>query len=174
MSDLYRSPYEAYPFLCDKPDDLRCDFEILTDRAASETGLLCSLVTDETLKAELLAVCELIYHCNPSLRTKVTVTREELVWLEACTKRLKEETSGRCERFVLTQGSQAGCAAHLLRVRCKELVRMLYRWRYAGHEVEPLLFDFINLLSGYFFVLAMKLNALDGVDEIPYVSRNYF
>ena len=40
--------------------------------------------------------------------------------------------------------------------------------------MSPLLFDFINLLSGYFFVLAMKLNALDGVDEIPYISRNYF
>ena len=28
---LYRSPYEAYPFLCDAGEDLRCDFELLTD-----------------------------------------------------------------------------------------------------------------------------------------------
>ncbi len=27
---LYRSPYEAYPFLCDADDDLRCDFELAT------------------------------------------------------------------------------------------------------------------------------------------------
>ena len=39
----YRSPYEAYPFLSDAKDDLRCDFEILTDRMASMTGLLASL-----------------------------------------------------------------------------------------------------------------------------------
>ena len=29
---LYRSPYEAYPFLADADEDLRCDFEILTDK----------------------------------------------------------------------------------------------------------------------------------------------
>ena len=26
---LYRSPYEAYPFLSDADGDLRCDYEIL-------------------------------------------------------------------------------------------------------------------------------------------------
>ena len=36
---VYRSPYEAYPFLADAPEDLRCDFEIMTDRMSSETGL---------------------------------------------------------------------------------------------------------------------------------------
>ena len=44
----YRSPYEAYPFLCDPDDDLRCDFEIATDRMASRAGLLAALlVSDE-------------------------------------------------------------------------------------------------------------------------------
>lgn len=51
---LYRSPYEAYPFLCDAGEDLRCDFELLTDEMASRTGLLRAQVKDEALKAELL------------------------------------------------------------------------------------------------------------------------
>lgn len=38
--ELYRSPYEAYPFLSDESDDLRCDFELLTDAMSSRTGLL--------------------------------------------------------------------------------------------------------------------------------------
>ena len=29
--ELYRSLYEAYPFLSDSGGDLRCDFELLTD-----------------------------------------------------------------------------------------------------------------------------------------------
>ena len=74
---LYRSPYEAYPFLCDAGEDLRCDFELLTDEMASRTGLLRAQVKDEALKAELLWVCELIYHMNPTLRTRLTVTEEE-------------------------------------------------------------------------------------------------
>ena len=173
MNELYKSPYEAYPFLSDPAEDLRCDFEILTDKAASLTGLLRACVEDTTLKTELLKVCELIYHANPSLRTRVTITREEVAWLESCTRRLREETAARCEKFVLTQGSPRGCVAHLLRVSGKELVRLLYHWDQAGHPVDPLLYDFINLLSGYFFGLALKLNELDGVEEIPFVSRNY-
>ena len=173
MSDLYRSPYEAYPFLCDAADDLRCDFEIMTDKAASLTGLLRAMVKDEALKAELLIVCELIYHANPTLRTRMTVTGEEVAWLEERARTLREETAGRCKKFVLTQGSEAGCVAHVLRVLGKELTRLLYRWDQAGHPVEPLLYDFTNLLSGYFFALSLKINELDGVEEIPYTSRNY-
>ena len=62
---IYRSPYEAYPFLCDADDDLRCDFELLTDELASGAGLLRSQITQPPLADELLWVCELIYHMNP-------------------------------------------------------------------------------------------------------------
>ena len=55
----YRSPYEAYPFLCDEDDDLRCDFELLTDELASGAGLLRSRITEQTLTDELLWVCEI-------------------------------------------------------------------------------------------------------------------
>ena len=47
---IYRSPYEAYPFLADPSEDFRCDFEILTDRISSETGLLRSIIRDEILR----------------------------------------------------------------------------------------------------------------------------
>lgn len=40
MKKIYRSPYEAYPFLADEARKYDCDFEILTDEIASLTGLL--------------------------------------------------------------------------------------------------------------------------------------
>jgi cob(I)alamin adenosyltransferase len=52
-------------------------------------------------------------------------------------------------------------------------VRLLYRYNDQGHDVDPLLYDFVNLLSGYFFFLALRLNALNGTKEIAYTSRNY-
>ena len=207
--DLYRSPYEAYPFLCDESDDLRCDFELITDGMASLTGLLRAQVEDEDLREELLWICELIYHMNPTLRTFFSVTDEELARLQAAVERLTAECTGRCELFVLTQGCQAACTAHVLRVRAKELVRLrdqcagrcerfvltqgcqaactahilrvdgkrlvrlIYRHLRQGRQVPPGLLDGANLLSGYFFQLALKLNMLAGVDEIPYQSRNY-
>ncbi|MEI7885252.1 MAG: ATP--cob(I)alamin adenosyltransferase [Clostridia bacterium] len=170
---LYRSKYEAYPFLCDQPEDLRCDFEILTDEIACQIGLLHALVKNEALQAELLTLCELVYHLNPSLRTFVTVTQAELAWLEECTKRLQKETKDSFFKFVLNQGCESACHAHIIRSKCKSLVRMLYQHLQQGHAVPDILLDFANLLSGYFFHLALKLNQLAGIAEIEFISRNY-
>ena len=171
--ELYHSPWEAYPFLSDAPEDLRCDFELLTDGIASHTGFLRSQVTDEALKTELLQVCELVYHANPTLRTHFTVSPGELRWLSDTCERLRAQSEGRCSRFVLPQGCPAACIAHLLRVRCKELVRLLYRHTHQGHPVEPALLDFANLLSDYFFLLALVLNEQAGQEEVEFISRNY-
>lgn len=170
---IYRSPYEAYPFLCDAPEDLRCDFELMTDGMASLTGLLRSRVEDPALKAELLWVCELIYHMNPALRTPLRVTPEETQRLLAACERLRTQCAGRCRRFVLTQGCESACIAHLLRVRAKELVRLLYRHIHQSHPTDPRLIDLANLLSSYFFHLSLHLNATAGVDEVEFTSRNY-
>ena len=169
----YHSPYEAYPFLCDDSENLCCDFELLTDEIASRTGLLRAQVKDEELRDELLWVCELIYHMNPTLRTRLTITKEETERLAAAVERMREECKERCKRFVLTLGCEAACSAHVLRVQCKSLVRLIYRHCQQGREVPEMLFDLANLLSGYFFHLALKLNALEGVEEIEFISRNY-
>ena len=170
---MYRSPYEAYPFLCDEDADLRCDFELLTDELSSATGLLRAQICDESLRAELLWLCELLYHLNPTLRTRLTVTEEELARLATAVQRLQKQAAGRCVRFVLTQGCVAACTAHLLRVRAKCLVRLLYRYAQRGGSVPEALFDAANLLSGYYFALALVLNQAAGVAEVPYTSRNY-
>ena len=170
---VYRSKYEAYPFLGDTANDLRCDFEILSDEIASLTGLLRAQIKDESLRAELAFICELIYHINPTLRTRLTVTAEELQHLEALVERLQNQAGARCKQFVLPMGSPSGALAHVLRARCKALVRLLYRYSYQGQPVDELLLDITNLLSGYFFYLALQLNAVDGVEEVAYISRNY-
>lgn len=170
--ELYRSPCEAYPFLSDPSDDLRCDFELLTDELASLTGALAARLADQALSAELLWVCELVYHLNPTLRTFLSVTQQEYDRLRAAVDRLQAAlppTTG----FVLPAGCPAACDAHLLRVRAKQLVRLLYHHAHQGHTVPPLLLDVTNLLSGYFFLLALTLNAAAAVPEIPFVSRNY-
>lgn len=170
---IYKSRFEAYPFLSDSSNNLKCDFEIFTDEIASHIGLLRSLVKDTDIKNELLTVCELVYHINPSLRTFVSVTEDELKFLEECTNKLRDEIKDRCDRFVLPVGGESAGHAHILRTKCKGLVRLLYRYSELGNEVSDILFDFTNLLSGYFFHLALKLNQLENIDEIEFQSRNY-
>ncbi|MBM7561186.1 ATP--cob(I)alamin adenosyltransferase [Fusibacter tunisiensis] len=173
MQTIYRSKHEAYPFLSDPADDLRCDFEIMTDELASMIGLLRSTIKDEKIRKDLIVICELVYHLNPSLRTFVSVTDDEYLWLENLTETLQDEVKERFEKFVLTQGGHTACQAHVIRTKFKALVRLLYRHAFMGHDVPERLFDFSNLLSGYFFLLALKLNALDQIEEIEYISRNY-
>jgi ATP:cob(I)alamin adenosyltransferase len=178
--------YLAYPFLYEEAEDLRCDFEILTDEISSMIGLVRSLVKDEALREDLSAVNELMYHINPSLRTKIAVSREELAWLERKTAALEAEIENKTEtkaeireagragvRFVLPQGSEAACLSHVIRNRCKALVRLLSRHAERAGKIEGLLFDFINLFSGYFFFLALKLNRDAGIEEREFKSRVY-
>ncbi len=152
------SKYLAYPFLYDDSDDLRCDYEIFTDEISSSIGLLRAYIKDDSLRDELTKMNELMYHMNASLRTKVTVTEDELLWVESRTKVYQEEIKDRVNKFVIPQGSIPGSYAHIIRSKCKALVRLLYRHKQQGNHVDEILFDFANLFSGYFFILALKLN----------------
>ncbi|MDR2134726.1 MAG: hypothetical protein LBP27_06420 [Treponema sp.] len=195
--------YLSYPFLYEDSRDLRCDFEILTDEISGMIGLLRSLVKEESLRDDLTRANELMYHINPSLRTRTAVTCEELAWLDGKTEALRAEARGdsaeqgesspepgesspagggpRPENggpakgacFVLPQGCAAASLAHVIRSRCKALVRLLSRHRQQGHKTEEILFDFINLFSGYFFFLALRLNRDSGVEELEFKSRVY-
>jgi ATP:cob(I)alamin adenosyltransferase len=175
--------YLSYCFLYDDPDDLRCDFEIAADEIASMIGLLRSLVKDENLRAELTRLNELMYHINPSLRTRPAVSGEELDWLAGKVNEMQAEIRESFDqaapyhekkpRFVVPQGCTAASYSHIIRNKCKSLVRLLYRHKEQGNIVEDMLFDFINLYSGYFYTLALKLNQEAGVVETEFKSRVY-
>ncbi|MGL4910835.1 MAG: hypothetical protein ACRC3Y_00255 [Romboutsia sp.] len=167
------SKYLAYPFLYDNSDDLRCDYEIFTDEISSTIGLLRSFIKDESLREELSRLNEIIYHMNACLRTKTTVTIDELNWIESRSLVYQEEIKDRVNKFVIPQGSIEGSYAHIIRTKCKALVRLLHRHKEQGNKVDEILFDFANLFSGYFFILALKLNKDSDIEEVEFVSRNY-
>ncbi|MCK5782073.1 MAG: ATP--cob(I)alamin adenosyltransferase [Flavobacteriales bacterium] len=165
--------YKTYPFLYDNPDDLRCDFEILTDEITSYIGLLKSLVLDDGIKEELVKMGSLMYHVNPALRMRTEIYKEEMDWLfERCTI-YTEELRSKFDKFVLPQGSTSASYSHILRTKCKFLVRLLHRHSEKDNVVDDVLFDFANLSSQYFFLLSLKLNDLEGVREIDFISRTY-
>jgi ATP:cob(I)alamin adenosyltransferase len=176
------SKHLAYTFLYENASDLKCDFEILSDELASMIGLLRSLTDGQDTRDDLARINELMYHINPSLRTRVMVTADELHWLEERAEKLRQETRDSLSGFPAKQGKPVfvlpqGCAAaghsHIIRNKCKALVRLLSRHQQQGNVVDDLLFDFINLFSNYFYYLALKLNKDQGVGETQFVSRVY-
>lgn len=175
--------YLAYTYLYEDTADLKCDFEILSDEISSMIGLLRSLIDDGDLRQDLSKINELMYHINPVLRTSAKVTGEELDWLLGKTQGLREAVQDSLSRFsaprgknpvfVLPQGCTAAAYSHVIRNKCKALVRLLSRYKQQGNQVEEILFDFINLYSGYFYFLALKLNRDQGVEEVEFISRAY-
>jgi cob(I)alamin adenosyltransferase len=178
------SKYLAYCFLYDDAADLRCDFEILTDEVSSMVGMLRSLLdaadhaADPGLAEDLCKINELMYHINPSLRTKVTVTADELEWLAQKAQALQKEVEGGLTKtgrftFCIPQGCTQAAYSHLLRSKCKTVVRLLSRHRQQGNGVDDIVLDFCNLYSGYFYFLALWFNKVHGVAERPFTSRVY-
>ena len=178
------SKYLAYSFLYDDAADLKCDFEILSDEISSMIGLLRSLLddadktADPELAEDLCKINELMYHINPSLRTKVMVSAEELEWLRLKVQVLQNAVEDTGKRsggltFFVPQGCTQAAYSHVIRSKCKTLVRLLSRYRQQGNAIDDILFDFVNLYSGYFFLLALWFNKTHGVEERPFVSRVY-
>lgn len=167
---MYSSPYEAYPFLSEPGDSLCCDFEILTDLITSKIGTLRS-VADVSHRDELAKVAECFYHLNPTLRTFFSLTDAEIREIGEWTRQMAERSE--VHGFVLPAGCETACLAHELRVMCKQMVRMMYRFTEQGGSIPDAAFDYANLASGYFFQLALELNREAGIAEIPFVSRNY-
>ena len=178
------SKYLAYSFLYDDATDLKCDFEILTDEVSSMIGLLRSLLcdidkaADSYLAEDLCKINELMYHINPSLRTKVAVTEAELEWLNQKTQQLQKATEEGLPKsggltFFIPQGCTQAAYSHVIRNKCKTLVRLLSRFKQQGNEVEEILFDFANLYSGYFYFLALWFNMNHGEKESLFKSRVY-
>ena len=178
------SKYLAYSFLYDDATDLKCDFEIMTDEVSSMIGLLQSLLcdadraADSELAEDLCKINELMYHINPSLRVEVKVTTEELEWLDQKTQALQKSLEyGAPQKggftFFIPQGCTQAAYSHVIRSKCKTLVRLASRFQQQGNTVDAILFDFLNLYSGYFFFLALWFNKNHGINERPFISRVY-
>ena len=171
---MYRSPYESYSFLSeDKSRSVACDFEILSDEIVSKIGHLASKVSNKDILEQLHFVAELTYHLNPTLRTFLSATEEEFNQLKGYYEKMLALTKDRCDMFVLPFGCECATLSHIIRNNYKSLSRLVYDQERLRGEVNPRLHDFLGLLSNYFFYLSLRFNMLEGIDEIPFTTRNY-
>lgn len=67
--------------------------------------------------------------------------------------------------FVLPGGCMPSAKAHVCRTVCRTTERAILRLAETGAIIDPNVLSYINRLSDYFFVLARKLNADNGVED---------
>lgn len=68
--------------------------------------------------------------------------------------------------FILPGGCRAAAEAHVCRTVCRRAERCVFRLVECGADVDEQVTAYLNRLSDYLFVLARKLNADEGTEDV--------
>jgi cob(I)alamin adenosyltransferase len=165
----------AYPFLYD--EDSRSDFEVLSDQITVEIALVIAQVKEEEVFSEILRDLEIFREktmdLNGSIRGRIGISTEDLAYAIRRYDHYNAMTKAYIGGFLLPSGSLAALGAHRVRGMFKALVRVMKGVEDEGFEVPERLFDYANVLSNLFFVMASGINHLEGHPPIPYETKNY-
>lgn len=163
--------YLCYPFMRESASTV--DFEIRTDSLTTRIGEALALTSDiDQVHADLRYLQPLCYHLNGSVRGKLAIMPEDLERLSDLYDFYVQEVGEVIEQFVLPQGTHAASVLHVCRSEAKKSVRALHNVS-LEREVPEILFQYTHLLANVLFVMAVYVNKMCGVTEIPFESKSY-
>lgn len=144
------------------------------DELNSFVGLLLTYLTDEEDQRTVLGIQNTLFSVGCELATidrpaRHAVSEEEVTQLEHAIDQL-DALCGGWRGFILPGGSRGAAVAHVCRTVCRRLERRVYSIN-DGAETAPVLLQYINRLSDYFFLLSKKINKLAGVEENIWQNR---
>ena len=144
------------------------------DELNSFTGLLHTYLTDETDRQQVLRIQNDLFAVGCELATidrvpKHAVDEQAVAELEHAIDHA-DEMYGGWKGFILPGGSRGAAIAHVCRTICRRLERRIYAID-DGVAVDPILLQYVNRLSDYYFVLAKKINILEGIEENIWQNR---
>ena len=164
--------YSCYPFMREK--SCLVDYEIRTDSLTTSIGNVFTYLTnkEQIVIDDLRVIQPLCYHANGSVRGQLAITEADVQWLSERYDYYVEQTGDMTKKFVLPQGNGAASALHIARSDAKKSYRALHKVS-EEREVPEILFDFLGLLANVCFVLAVYVNQINDIQEIPFESKSY-
>ena len=164
--------YSCYPFMREK--SCLVDYEIRTDSLTTSIGNVFTYLTnkEQMVIDDLRVIQPLCYHANGSVRGQLAITEADVQWLSERYDYYVEQTGDMTKKFVLPQGNGAASALHIARSDAKKSYRALHKVS-EEREVPEILFDFLGLLANVCFVLAVYVNQINDIQEIPFESKSY-
>lgn len=102
-------------------------------------------------------------------RAESGLRQDDIKMLEDMIDKL-DETLPKLNKFVLPAGGPATAAAHICRVVARRAERGIYRFLEAseGIEIDPMVLQYINRLSDYFFILGRATAHLECGQEVTW------
>lgn len=149
------------------------------DELNSFTGWLRDQIGDEAVRAELLLIQKELFVAGSLLASQPGKKGLRLPELEKSSVTRLEQAIDKMDThleplryFILPGGHPAVSAAHLCRTVCRRAERCLTALgENEPDTVPPVILEYLNRLSDYFFVLARYLGRLLKVPEIPWIPQ---
>lgn len=142
------------------------------DELNAQVGLLLTYVTEPFDKECLISVQNNLFVIGAQLATEpdsahkpsCIIIFDDVAALE---QNIDQASEGlpKWRGFTLPGGCRAAALAHVCRTVCRRAERRILALN-ASEKVEPQLLAYVNRLSDYFYVLALRLNFLQGTEEI--------
>lgn len=142
------------------------------DELNAQVGLLLTYVTDQAERECLIGIQNNLFVVGAQLATEAgqahvlshTITEDDVAALE---KNIDRASDGlpKWRGFTLPGGCRAAAHAHVCRTVCRRAERRVLTLN-ASEPVPPFLLAYVNRLSDYFYVLALRLNFLQETEEI--------
>lgn len=158
--------------------DVRLEAYGTVDELNSHIGLLDAYVTDETIDAVLTRIQSDLFIVGTHLATDQSQTplypsailpEGEIEYIEKEIDKILAELPEKLG-FVLPGGSISASQAHVCRTVSRRAERCVIRLSQEATVGKEIL-QFLNRLSDYFFVLAKKLNNIEGKSEKTWQDR---
>ncbi len=140
------------------------------DELNAWVGLLLTYVNEPVDRETLIGVQNNLFVIGAQLATEapqvpsVAITSDDVVKLEQSIDSMAEELP-KWRGFTLPGGCRPAAQAHICRTICRRAERRILALN-SSEEVDAELLAYINRLSDYFYVLALRLNFLQGTEEI--------
>ena len=142
------------------------------DELNAHVGLLLTYVSKNQDRECLIGIQNCLFVVGAQLATELesahtlqsTITADDVSALE---KNIDRATEGlpKWRGFTLPGGCREAAEAHVCRTVCRRAERRILTLS-SEEKVDPQLLKYINRLSDYFYVLALRLNFLHGTEEI--------
>jgi len=144
------------------------------DELNSFVGLLLADVDEPEIREQLIRIQNDLFSVGCELATIDRVPRhavipDDVVRMEKYIDEM-DNLCGGWRGFILPGGCRAAAQAHVCRTVCRRLERRIYAIN-DGVPTDSVLLQYINRLSDYFFLLARKINFLQGIEENIWQNR---
>ena len=142
------------------------------DELNAQVGLLLTFVEEQKDRECLIGIQNCLFVVGAQLATETEsahilqnkITADDVCALE---KEIDQASEGlpKWRGFTLPGGCRVAALAHVCRTVCRRAERRILALN-SAEKVDAQLLAYVNRLSDYFYVLALRLNFLQGTEEI--------